>query len=61
VVSQFEQYIKLNKKIRRKCLVSINQDRRAGRLADTSLAIFDLEISPRSRGTTRDEAVAERL
>ncbi len=48
VVSQFEQYIKLNKKIPPEVLVSINQIEDAAKLADTVASHLALKI-PRSR------------
>jgi len=45
VVAQFEQYIKLNKKIPPEVLVSINQIEGAGKLADTVASHLALKIS----------------
>jgi ATP-dependent Lon protease len=45
VVSQFEQYVKLNKKIAPEVLVSINQIEDAAKLADTIAAHLNLKIS----------------
>jgi ATP-dependent Lon protease len=45
VVSQFEQYIKLNKKIAPEVLVSINQIEDAAKLADTVASHLNLKIS----------------
>jgi ATP-dependent Lon protease len=45
VVSQFEQYIKLNKKIAPEVLVSLNQIEDASKLADTVAAHLNLKIA----------------
>jgi ATP-dependent Lon protease len=45
VVSQFEQYVKLNKKIAPEVLVSINQIEDADKLADTVASHLNLKIS----------------
>ena len=45
VVSQFEQYIKLNKKILPEVLVSLNQIESPGKLADTVASHLALKIS----------------
>src|SRR5277367_6451540 len=45
VVSQFEQYIKLNKKIAPEVLVSLNQIEVASKLADTVASHLNLKIS----------------
>ncbi|OIQ97199.1 Lon protease [mine drainage metagenome] len=45
VVAQFEQYIKLNKKIPPEVLVSVNQIEDAGKLADTVASHLQLKIS----------------
>jgi ATP-dependent Lon protease len=45
VVSQFEQYIKLNKKIPPEALVSVNQIDEYGKLADTIASHLALKIS----------------
>ena len=45
VVSQFEQYIKLNRKIPPEVLVSVNQIEEAGKLADTVASHLSLKIS----------------
>src|SRR5271166_3250138 len=60
VVSQFEQYIKLNKKIPPEVLVSINQIEEPGKLADTVAAHLNLKI-PEKQELLETEAVAERL
>jgi ATP-dependent Lon protease len=60
VVSQFEQYIKLNKKIPPEVLVSINQIEDPGKLADTVAANLTLKI-PEKQELLETEAVSERL
>jgi ATP-dependent Lon protease len=45
VVSQFEQYIKLNKKIAPEVLVSLNQIEESGKLADTIASHLNLKIA----------------
>jgi len=60
VVSQFEQYIKLNKKIPPEVLVSINQIEDPGKLADTVASHLALKISEKQE-LLEIEAVAERL
>src|ERR1700732_2568665 len=60
VVSQFEQYIKLNKKIPPEVLVSINQIEEPGKLADTVASHLTLKI-PENQELLETEAVAERL
>ncbi|MGI3776743.1 MAG: endopeptidase La [Janthinobacterium lividum] len=45
VVGQFEQYIKLNKKIAPEVLVSLNQIEEPGKLADTIASHLNLKIS----------------
>jgi ATP-dependent Lon protease len=60
VVSQFEQYIKLNKKIPPEVLVSINQIEDAGKLADTVASHLALKI-PEKQELLETEAVSERL
>ncbi|MEZ7845871.1 MAG: endopeptidase La [Rhodospirillales bacterium] len=49
VVSQFEQYIKLNKKIPPEVLVSINQIEDASKLADTVASHLALKISEKQK------------
>ena len=49
VVSQFEQYIKLNKKVPPEVLVSINQIDDAGKLADTIASHLALKISEKQQ------------
>ena len=60
VVSQFEQYIKLNKKIPPEVLVSINQIEEPGKLADTVAAHLTLKI-PEKQELLETGAVSERL
>ena len=60
VVSQFEQYIKLNKKIPPEVLVSINQIEEPSKLADTVAAHLTLKISEKQE-LLETGAVAERL
>ena len=60
VVSQFEQYIKLNKKIAPEVLVSVNQIEDASKLADTVASHLGLKISERQELLEID-STAERL
>src|ERR1700739_4377884 len=60
VVAQFEQYIKLNKKIPPEVLVSINQIEDPGKLADTVAAHLTLKI-PEKQELLETGVVAERL
>jgi len=60
VVSQFEQYIKLNKKIPPEVLVSINQIDEPGKLADTIASHLQLKI-PEKQQLLETPSVAERL
>ncbi|MDR3518267.1 MAG: endopeptidase La [Azospirillaceae bacterium] len=60
VVSQFEQYIKLNKKIPPEVLVSINQIDEAGKLADTVASHLALKI-PEKQQLLETATVSERL
>jgi ATP-dependent Lon protease len=60
VVSQFEQYIKLNKKIPPEVLVSINQIEEPGKLADTVAAHLTLKI-PEKQELLETAVVSERL
>ncbi|MBV9522381.1 MAG: endopeptidase La, partial [Alphaproteobacteria bacterium] len=60
VVSQFEQYIKLNKKIPPEVLVSINQIEDSGKLADSVAAHLALKI-PEKQELLETELVSERL
>src|SRR5436305_2903854 len=59
-VSQFEQYIKLNKKIPPEVLVSINQIEDPGKLADTVASHLTLKI-PEKQELLEPETVSERL
>jgi ATP-dependent Lon protease len=60
VVSQFEQYIKLNKKIPPEVLVSINQIDDSGKLADTVASHLALKI-PEKQQLLETPSVSERL
>jgi ATP-dependent Lon protease len=60
VVSQFEQYIKLNKKIPPEVLVSINQIEDPGKLADTVASHLTLKI-PEKQELLETIPVSERL
>ncbi len=60
VVTQFEQYIKLNKKIPPEVLVSINQIEDASKLADTVASHLALKISEKQELLEVD-SIAERL
>jgi len=60
VVAQFEQYIKLNKKIPPEVLVSINQIEEPGKLADTVASHLNLKI-PEKQELLETIAVSERL
>ncbi|MEQ9556105.1 MAG: endopeptidase La [Rhodospirillales bacterium] len=60
VISQFEQYIKLNKKIPPEVLVSINQIDEANKLADTVASHLALKISEKQE-LLEIESAAERL
>ena len=60
VVSQFEQYIKLNKKIPPEVLVSINQIEDAAKLADTVASHLALKIAEKQELLEVD-VVSERL
>jgi ATP-dependent Lon protease len=60
VVSQFEQYIKLNKKIPPEVLVSINQIEESGKLADTVASHLALKI-PEKQQLLECSVVSERL
>ena len=59
-VSQFEQYIKLNKKIPPEVLVSINQIEDPSKLADTIASHLALKI-PEKQELLETETVSERL
>src|SRR5215475_12062217 len=60
IVAQFEQYIKLNKKIPPEVLVSINQIEDPGKLADTVASHLSLKI-PEKQELLETETVSERL
>ena len=60
VVTQFDQYIKLNKKIPPEALVSINQIDEPSKLADTIASHLALKISEKQE-LLETETVAERL
>ena len=60
VVSQFEQYIKLNKKIPPEVLVSINQIEDPGKLADTVTSHLALKIAEKQE-LLEIQTIAERL
>jgi ATP-dependent Lon protease len=60
VVAQFEQYIKLNKKIPPEVLVSINQIDEPSKLADTVASHLSLKI-PEKQELLETETVSERL
>ena len=60
VVAQFEQYIKLNKKIPPEVLVSINQIDDPGKLADTVASHLTLKIAEKQE-LLETETVSERL
>lgn len=60
VVTQFEQYLKLNKKIPPEVLVSINQIEEPGKLADTVASHLALKI-PEKQQLLETAVVSERL
>ncbi len=60
VVTQFEQYIKLNKKIPPEALVSVNQIDELGKLADTVASHLALKISEKQE-LLEVEAISERM
>ncbi|HLG89909.1 MAG TPA: endopeptidase La [Alphaproteobacteria bacterium] len=60
VVAQFEQYIKLNKKIPPEVLVSINQIDEPSKLADTVASHLNLKI-PEKQQLLELETISERL
>jgi ATP-dependent Lon protease len=60
VIGQFEQYIKLNRKIPPEVLVSINQIEDAGKLADTVASHLALKI-PEKQELLETETVTQRL
>ncbi|WP_366654354.1 endopeptidase La [Fodinicurvata sp. EGI_FJ10296] len=59
-VSQFEQYIKLNKKIPPEVLVSVNQIEEPGKLADTIASHLSLKI-PEKQELLETPSIGERL
>ena len=60
VVSQFEHYVKLNKKVPPEALVSLTQIEDAGKLADTVAAHLSLKISDKQE-LLETGSLAERL
>src|SRR3954462_8856766 len=60
VVSQFEQYIKLNKKIAPEVLVSLNQIEEPSKLADTVASHLNLKIAEK-QDLLETQKVSERL
>ncbi len=60
VVTQFEQYIKLNKKIPPEVLVSINQIEEPSKLADTVASHLTLKI-PEKQELLETQTISERL
>jgi len=60
VISQFEQYVKLNKKIPPEVLVSLNQIDEPGKLADTVASHLQLKVSEKQELLEID-AVTDRL
>ncbi len=60
VLSQFEQYIKLNKKIPPEALVSVNQIDEFGKLADTVASHLALKISEKQE-LLEVESISERM
>ena len=60
VVGEFEQYIKLNKKVPSEVLISVNQIEDAGKLADTVAQHLSLKISDK-QDLLETEGVIERL
>jgi ATP-dependent Lon protease len=60
VVTQFEQYIKLNKKIPPEALVSVNQIDELGKLADTVASHLALKISEKQE-LLEVESISERM
>ena len=61
VVGQFEQYIKLNKKIAQEVLVSLNQIDDPAKLADTVASHLTLKISEKQELAGDEERVGDRL
>jgi len=49
VINQFEQYVKLNKKIPAEIMASINQIERAGKLADTVVSYLMVKITDKQK------------
>ena len=60
VVAQFEQYVKLNKKVPPEVLVSLSQIEEPGKLADTVAAHLSLKI-PDKQGLLETASLPERL
>ena len=60
MIAQFEQYIKLNKKIPPEVLVSINQIDEPSKLADTVASHLNLKI-PEKQQLLELETISERL
>ena len=60
VIDQFEQYVKLNKKIPPEVMVSVNQIENAAKLADTVASHLALKISEKQE-LLETASVAERL
>ena len=60
VVAQFEQYVKLNKKVPPEVLVSLSQIEEPGKLADTVAAHLSLKI-PDKQGLLSTASLPERL
>ena len=60
VVSQFEQYLKLNKKVSPEVLVSVNQIEEYGKLVDTIASHLALKI-PKKQELLEVDAVSERM
>jgi len=60
VVAEFEQYIKLNKKVPPEVLISVNQIEEAGKLADTVAQHLALKIADK-QALLEIEKISERL
>ena len=60
VVSQFEQYLKLNKKVSPEVLVSVNQIEEYGKLVDTIASHLALKI-PKKQELLEVDVVSERM
>ena len=60
VVSQFEQYLKLNKKVSPEALVSVNQIEEHGKLVDTIASHLALKI-PKKQELLEVDVVSERM